>query len=88
VIWSGSIDRRRPEGGTGSLGFGFELAIVEWISVYVGAALVIAGIAAFIEAHSHRPMPGEWRFASSGLYCCASAPGRSLSLAACSSSSA
>ncbi len=31
------------------------------VKVFGGAALVIAGIAAFIEAHSHRPPKGgEW----------------------------
>jgi uncharacterized membrane protein HdeD (DUF308 family) len=27
--------------------------------VFIGVALVIAGIAAFIEAHSHRPRPSQ-----------------------------
>jgi hypothetical protein len=29
------------------------------LRVFSGAALIIAGIVAFIEAHSHRPIPAE-----------------------------
>jgi hypothetical protein len=35
--------------------------------VFAGAALVIAGIAAFIEAHSHRPIPAGPTGVGSGI---------------------
>jgi uncharacterized membrane protein HdeD (DUF308 family) len=35
--------------------------------IFAGALLVVAGIAAFIEAHSHRPKPASWGEGTEGL---------------------
>jgi hypothetical protein len=35
--------------------------------VFIGVALVVAGIAAFIEAHSHRPKETSWGFGTEVL---------------------